>query len=98
MRTFRAAAVATVMSLPVCAGAQTATATPPPPVAAPAPASSAQTDNVEAPGSLFADTWRQADFGLRWSSTSGDPARFQRYEDLGSGLLFTNARYALDNE
>ena len=24
---------------------------------------------------------------------SGDPARWQRYEDLGSGLLFTNARY-----
>src|SRR5690349_7622241 len=96
MRIFRSAVVATVMSLAVCAAAQTAT--PPSPAAAPAPASSTQADHVEAPGSLFADSWRQADFGLRWSSTSGDPARFQRYEDLGSGLLFTNARYAQERE
>jgi MtrB/PioB family decaheme-associated outer membrane protein len=28
----------------------------------------------------------------RWSSVSGDPARWQRYQDLGDGLLFTTGR------
>ena len=48
----------------------------------------------ESTRSLFAPTWRQAQISGRWSSVSGDPARFQRYQDLGSGLLFTDARYA----
>ena len=43
--------------------------------------------------SLFEPTWQQFEVGGRFSSVSGDPARWQRYEDLGSGLLFTNARY-----
>ena len=48
--------------------------------------------------SLFAPTWRQAQISGRWSSVSGDPARFQRYEDLGNGLLFTDARFAREHD
>ena len=56
--------------------------------AAPAPA-------PEGERSLFDTTWRQFMVGGRVSSVSGDPARFQRYEDIRDGLLFTDARYEL---
>ncbi len=73
--------------------AQQQPATPPvTPPAEPAPA-------VEVPTrSLFTPTWRQAQLSGRWSSVSGDPARFQRYEDLGNGLLLTDARYAREHD
>ena len=48
---------------------------------------------VERQPSLFDPTPRQFQVGARVSSISGDPARWQRYEDLGDGLLFTDARY-----
>jgi MtrB/PioB family decaheme-associated outer membrane protein len=44
--------------------------------------------------SLFEPTWRQFQLGGRWSSIAGDPARWQRYQDFGNGLLFTEARWA----
>ena len=44
-------------------------------------------------GSLFAETWRQVEIGGRWSSIDGDPARYQRYEDIRDGLLVDKARY-----
>ena len=56
-------------------------------------ATSASFDRRAARG-LFTPTWRQAQISGRWSSIAGDQARFQRYEDLRDGLLFTDARYA----
>ena len=42
--------------------------------------------------SLFEPTWNVFQVSGRLSSVSGDPARWQRYEDLRDGLLFTNGR------
>ena len=41
-------------------------------------------------------TWNVFQLSGRVSSTSGDPARWQRYEDLRDGLLFTGARFQRD--
>jgi MtrB/PioB family decaheme-associated outer membrane protein len=43
--------------------------------------------------SLFDPTWNVLQLSGRASSIDGDPARWQRYEDLGDGLLFTNGRF-----
>src|SRR6185436_14021017 len=40
---------------------------------------------------------RQLEFGGRWSSVSGDPARWQRYQDLRDGFLLTKARWAWED-
>ena len=58
--------------------------------AAAAPAADAAEEGTR---SLFAQTWRQFQFGGRVSSISGDPARFQRYGDFRDGVLFTDMRY-----
>jgi MtrB/PioB family decaheme-associated outer membrane protein len=42
--------------------------------------------------SLFAPSWNMFQLSGRVSSISGDEARWQRYEDLGDGLLFTTGR------
>lgn len=52
------------------------------------------TDNAEISPSLFDEAPRQFEFGGRWSSVEGDPARWQRYRDLRDGALLTKARYA----
>jgi MtrB/PioB family decaheme-associated outer membrane protein len=52
---------------------------------------------AETQRSLFDQTWRQLQIGGRISSISGDPARWQRYQDLRDGLLFTDARYARED-
>ena len=49
---------------------------------------------VETPHSLFDQTWHQFQFGGRATSIDGDPARFQRYQDVRDGVHFTDARYA----
>jgi MtrB/PioB family decaheme-associated outer membrane protein len=67
-------------------------APPPPPEPTATPAASQPAD--EETRSLFAPTWRQFQLSGRISSIDGDPARFQRYEDVRDGLLFTDARYA----
>src|SRR5688572_18648035 len=59
----------------------------------PAPETPAQAP-AETARSLFEPTWQQFEIGGRFSSVSGDPARFQRYEDIRDGILFTDARYA----
>src|SRR3954463_5604737 len=46
--------------------------------------------------SLFEPSWHQFMLGGRFTSVSGDPARFQRYQDVRDGLLFTGGRYALE--
>jgi MtrB/PioB family decaheme-associated outer membrane protein len=58
-----------------------------------APAESA----AEETRSLFEPTWHQFMFGGRWSSVSGDPARWQRYQDLRDGVLFRDARLARED-
>ena len=71
-----------------------------PPATAPANPPSTATQaapaapTVEAPHSLFDQTWHQFQFGGRVSSIDGDPARFQRYQDMRDGVLFTDAKYA----
>ena len=60
----------------------------------------AQTPPAASPeptGSLFDQTWHQFELGGRFSSINGDPARFQRYQDLRDGVLFTNARYGKED-
>lgn len=51
----------------------------------------------EPAGSLFDQTWHQFELGGRFSDINGDPARFQRYQDLRDGVLFTNARYGRED-
>ena len=60
------------------------------PVSAP-PASSAGPDESR---SLFALTDRELFIGGRVTSIDGDPARFQRYQDVRDGILFSGLRYA----
>src|SRR5436309_6561254 len=60
---------------------------PPAPPATPADADESR--------SLFLPTSHEFVLGGRFTSIDGDPARFQRYQDERSGLLFTNFRYAL---
>ena len=42
--------------------------------------------------SLFAPRSNEVEFGGRWTSVAGDPARFQRYQDLRSGLIVHGVR------
>src|ERR1700752_2361078 len=59
-----------------------------------AAAASPQASAPEPPGqSLFEPTWRQVQIGGRLSSVAGDPARWQRYQDLRDGPVITDARY-----
>jgi MtrB/PioB family decaheme-associated outer membrane protein len=59
-----------------------------PPAAAPA------TSGPDTSRSLFEPTWGQVQFGGRLTSIDGDPARFQRYQDVRDGVLLTDARWA----
>ena len=62
---------------------------------APAPASAQAPAATEADTrSLFDPRANQMQIGGRFSSIDGDPARFQRYQDLRDGVHFTDARYA----
>jgi MtrB/PioB family decaheme-associated outer membrane protein len=64
------------------------------PQAKPQATAPATPDEAEgAPRSLFEPTWHQFEFGGRLSSVDGDPARFQRYQDIRDGVLFTAGRY-----
>jgi MtrB/PioB family decaheme-associated outer membrane protein len=60
--------------------------------AQPAAASPAADDTASR--SLFDVTDRELFIGGRASSIDGDPARYQRYQDVRDGLLFSNFRYA----
>src|SRR6188474_1579865 len=48
--------------------------------------------------SLFGLAPRQFLIGGRFSSVSGDPARWQRYEDLRDGVVLTAFRYSGERE
>ena len=60
------------------------------------PAEPAVEEEAE-PRSLVEETWRQFELSARFGSMAGDPARFQRYDDIRDGLLFTKARYARED-
>jgi MtrB/PioB family decaheme-associated outer membrane protein len=109
MGTLLPASVLIAIALPVCAYAgQESPATAKPPAAptsqpapatqpAPAaPAAPASMPGAEEPRSLFDESWRQFDIGGRGLSMAGDPARYQRYQDFGNGVLF-QGRYAVDH-
>jgi MtrB/PioB family decaheme-associated outer membrane protein len=88
----RASELATAIA---AAPAPAAAQAPAPAPSAPAPATEpAQSPVPEAAGSLFEPTWRQVQLGGRFTTVDGDPARFQRYQDVRDGLLFTDAKYA----
>jgi MtrB/PioB family decaheme-associated outer membrane protein len=70
--------------------------TPPEPAQQPAATAPAEGEPEVLP-SLFEPTWNQFMFGGRWSSVSGDPARWQRYQDLRDGVLFRDARFARED-
>ena len=57
----------------------------------PAPASS------EPARSLFDPAPRQFLLGGRFTSIDGDPARFQRYQDLRGGVVFSDFRFAKED-
>src|SRR3954466_11157472 len=63
------------------------------PAAQPAAASPVADDSPSR--SLFDVTDREFFVGGRVSSIDGDPARYQRYQDVRDGLLFSDFRYAL---
>src|SRR3954468_21374112 len=59
-----------------------------------APATEKPAAEPEVQRSLFDPTWSQVLIGGRFSNVDGDPARFQRYQDIRDGLLLSGARYA----
>ncbi|HET9269451.1 MAG TPA: MtrB/PioB family decaheme-associated outer membrane protein [Vicinamibacterales bacterium] len=63
------------------------------PAAAPASAQAPAATEADT-RSLFDPRSNQMQIGGRFSSIDGDPARFQRYQDLRDGVHFTDARYA----
>ena len=69
--------------------AQSGQQTPTPAAAQPAALTGPLADDAR---SLFAPGWNSLEILGRLSSVSGDPARWQRYEDRRDGLLFTAAR------
>ena len=99
---------ALVLALPVSAAPQTPPAgtvamspnaqTPPPAQTKPPPSAQAAQPPAapdaaaEDSRSLFAPRWNMFQLSGRLSSVSGDPARWQRYQDLRDGLLFTEGR------
>jgi len=74
-----------ILTAALPAFAQTTAQTPNAPAAPAGPL----TDDTK---SLFSPSWNSLQILGRLSSVSGDPARWQRYQDLRDGLLFTAAR------
>jgi MtrB/PioB family decaheme-associated outer membrane protein len=91
-------AITTIALLGLAAAAAHAQQPPPAPPATQAPsqpaAPAAAATDADETRSLFSPTWHEFVIGGRFTSIDGDPARFQRYQDERSGLLFTNFRYA----
>ena len=84
-------------SAPAISQAATPTPAQNPPSPAPTPAQNPPAAAPTGPladvsRSLFEPTWNTFQLAGRFSSVEGDPARWQRYQDLRDGLLFTDAR------
>jgi MtrB/PioB family decaheme-associated outer membrane protein len=92
MRRFAITTIALLgLAAPRVARAQ-GTTPPGQPAETPPAATAAAEDDTR---SLFDAADRQLFIGGRFTSIDGDPARFQRYQDQGSGLLFSGFRYSL---
>jgi MtrB/PioB family decaheme-associated outer membrane protein len=65
---------------------------PAPPAAAQDAPEAGSPGRLDESGSLFTPSWNMFQLSGRLSSIEGDPARWQRYEDLRDGLLFTTGR------
>jgi MtrB/PioB family decaheme-associated outer membrane protein len=61
------------------------------------PSPPADTPDTESAHSLFDIAPNQVLFGARVSSIDGDPARWQRYQDLRDGPLLTGARFTRED-
>ncbi len=66
----------------------------PPPATPAQPAAASPTAVDDTSRSLFELTDRELFIGGRVTGIDGDPARFQRYQDLRDGLLFSGLRYS----
>ena len=66
------------------------------PTSSPAAQPAAAATPPEVSRSLFEPTWHEFLIGGRFTNIDGDPARYQRYQDERSGLLFSGFRYAVD--
>jgi MtrB/PioB family decaheme-associated outer membrane protein len=64
----------------------------PPPSDKPAQPAATPEPPAEDTRSLFEPRWNMFQLSGRVSSVSGDPARWQRYQDIRDGLLFTEGR------
>lgn len=82
--------------VPVTAGAQAGNP-PTQPAGAQAPAAAPAETAADDTRSLFDATWRQVSIGGRFTSVDGDPARFQRFQDMRDGLLLSDLRYAREH-
>ncbi len=81
---------------PLTAGTAADSAAPDDQAAAQAPAPTPPA--TDAPTrSLFDPTWSQFQIGGRFTGISGDEARAQRYQDLRSGVVFTDFKYAKED-
>lgn len=80
---------ALALMLTVSTAAQTPDPAVQPPATQPAAAPAPPVEDVR---SLFAPSGNMFQISGRWSSIAGDPARWQRYQDLRNGLLFTEGR------
>ena len=92
--TTAALAVSLALSVPAAGRAQNA---PPPAPATPGAQAAAPAPAADATRSLFDVEPNQVELGWRFTTVDGDPARFQRYQDLRSGPLFTAGRYTREH-
>jgi MtrB/PioB family decaheme-associated outer membrane protein len=83
-----------LFALLACPAMAVAQATPPAGAAPPPAAQPAAAAAEEPTGSLFTPTWHEVLIGGRFSNIDGDPARFQRYQDMRDGFLVSGFRYA----
>ncbi len=97
MRCLSSIALALLIGLAVPAYAQSPASSEPTQAPAAQTASPAATPDAESTGSLFDIAPNQVLFGARVSSIDGDPARWQRYQDLRDGPLLTGARFTRDD-
>jgi MtrB/PioB family decaheme-associated outer membrane protein len=84
------------LMVPGAAGAQAGNP-PPQPAGAQAAAQAPAAPAAEESRSLFDPTWRQLSIGGRFTSVDGDPARFQRFQDMRDGVLLSDVRFAREH-
>ena len=100
MRCIASMSLVCCVSLLVPAAARAQTGNPPAQptgAKAPAPAPEPAQPAADEGRSLFEPTWQQFSIGGRFTSVDGDPARFQRFQDMRDGLLLSDVRFAREH-